>query len=349
MKFRTIAVIFALIFEVTASPIKWPWRSKAYTLTSAPLFDELSLLASYQTVATCLSGDGTIEEGPLNTSEYCTLDDCKSSTAHIYASFKSLISGYILLDEQSKKIIVIFKATTEDYEWLIDLTFLLVDYKPYAQKKLGETFSCDGCLAHLGFYKSVYDYMEKLYYQVEEVHQKYPDFQIYVTGHSLGGAIAALVGIEFKLLGLDPIVVTFGQPKFGNVLLSRWVDSKFNTDTTVSDYRSSSAVLTKNTFTRVTHLGDNVPHLPPTLLSYTGAGCEIQFQSPGINNTISDLKVLGKFDYAQEVEEEVEIYGPDTDIDLRDWSDILIADDHNNYFLRLGYCYTPSLDLSTTS
>ncbi|GME91899.1 hypothetical protein B5S28_g150 [[Candida] boidinii] len=347
MKFGSIAVIFALIFQVTASPITWPWSFKPYTLTSTPLFDELSLLANYQTVANCLSGNGTIEDGPLDTSEYCTLSDCKSSTATIYASFKSMIGGYILLDEQNKKIMVIFKATTEDYEWLIDFTFLLVDYKPYAQKKLGASFNCFGCFAHLGFYKSVYDYMEKFYYQVEEVHQKYPDFQIYVSGHSLGGAIAALVGIEFKILGLDPIVVTYGQPKVGNALLSNWMDSKFNSDTTISNYKSSSAVLTKNTFTRVTHLGDTVPHLPPTLLGYTHAGCEVQFQSPGINDTVSDIEVLGKFDYGTEIKEDIEIYGPY--IASEDWDNIPIAVEHGNYFLKIGYCYTPSLDLSTIS
>lgn len=48
-----------------------------------------------------------------------------------------------------------------------------------------------------------------------------------LVGHSLGGAVAALAGIEVQLRGWRPQVTTFGEPKVGNEQFVKFFDETF--------------------------------------------------------------------------------------------------------------------------
>ena len=67
------------------------------------------------------------------------------------------------------------------------------------------------------------------------------------TGHSLGGAISMVMGLELKLhFSIIKVEVhNFGQPRVGEENLAQFMNSKL-----------------KNQIVRVVHNKDLVPHLP---------------------------------------------------------------------------------------
>ncbi len=88
------------------------------------------------------------------------------------------------------------------------------------------------------------------------------DYRTYVTGHSLGGAIAAIIGMLIQDDGKGDLqhAYTFGQPKFTNL----------STD----GLNDSSGVFAQRKFPllRVVNAGDPVPRLPPYSLLKDFAG-----------------------------------------------------------------------------
>ncbi|CAP20581.1 Protein CBG23826 [Caenorhabditis briggsae] len=100
---------------------------------------------------------------------------------------------------------------------------------------------------------------EKTWQYVQEAlsNPQYQNYDVYVTGHSLGGALAGLAAPRIVHDGLRQShqvkVITFGEPRVGNLDFSRTYDQ-----------------LIPYSF-RVTHAIDIVPHLPACVkdLSYT--------------------------------------------------------------------------------
>lgn len=77
------------------------------------------------------------------------------------------------------------------------------------------------------------------------------DAEVYVTGHSLGAALATLFAFDIaRDLGIQPITYTFGGPRVGN------------------DQFSAAFASSVNTMYRVVHDEDIVPHLPPHALGW---------------------------------------------------------------------------------
>lgn len=64
---------------------------------------------------------------------------------------------------------------------------------------------------------------------VAKLAHAYPDYQIWVTGHSLGGALATIASGEMiSHYGIDSnriLLMTFGQPRVGNEKYSRKLDA----------------------------------------------------------------------------------------------------------------------------
>ena len=113
-----------------------------------------------------------------------------------------------------KDNILSFPGTDNFKDWLSDLeAYEICEHKEYPGK------------VHDGFAKRL-DY---LWNQIKLP----PVGDIYVIGHSLGGALATLASVRLKSLGYNPIVYTFGSPRVGNKTFSeqyhitnyeRWVN-----------------------------------------------------------------------------------------------------------------------------
>jgi predicted lipase len=88
---------------------------------------------------------------------------------------------------------------------------------------------------------------------------------IFISGHSLGGALALLASVDIKetLKPSNKITLyTYGQPRVGNQAWATYVYSLF-----------------PNNYIRVTHADDAVPHMPPRLVGFKHAGNEVWFKN----------------------------------------------------------------------
>lgn len=151
-------------------------------------------------------------------------------------------------NDEFKKYILAFPGTNEAAELIKELTNCkLIEYDEGSDIKV------------LKYFKNVADEMKGLIFTNDIIKdiQKHKGYQFIATGHSLGAAIATLVLYEAVRSGyvnpnqVEPVLVTYGQPRTGN--------QKF-----VIDFNKKI----KNVF-RVVRYGDIVTNLP-TSISSTG-------------------------------------------------------------------------------
>jgi len=145
--------------------------------------------------------------------------------------------GFII--ENEKKVIVAFRGTKSDLDWLADLKIEQTEF-PY----------CNGCgLVHAGFLSIYSSVRNELLTILKAVDSKK---KLCITGHSLGGALATLLGFDLALQKIFPSlsVYTFGMPKIGN-----------------REFKHKYDECVYNSF-RIANLYDVVPLLPPYSIEY---------------------------------------------------------------------------------
>src|SRR5580704_14872808 len=85
--------------------------------------------------------------------------------------------------------------------WLTDVVVRLVAREEYAGR------------VHLGF-SSV---LRRSWNKVENILQEVPDKPLFLTGHSMGGALAVLTACRLEKMGRPPMATyTFGAPRVGD-------------------------------------------------------------------------------------------------------------------------------------
>ena len=147
-------------------------------------------------------------------------------------------------------IVISFRGTEADEikDWLIDLDAEMVD---------GPTGK-----VHQGFHDAVSSIWEELVAALGQL--QHHDKTLWITGHSLGGAVALLSSA--RLLKEEVVtsisgIYTFGQPRTGDQEFASWLDG----------------IMKTRTF-RLVNNNDIVPHLPPPPL-YKHAGTFLYFDS----------------------------------------------------------------------
>lgn len=125
--------------------------------------------------------------------------------------------------------------------------------------------SCSGCQVHSGFQSALLSILPAIQTAIGGASGS----GLTITGHSLGGGLAALASVALK----PGKVFTFGEPRNGNSAWSQLVDN------TVSP----------SNYYRVTHYNDGVPQIPPTSLNYAHHGTEY-WESLSSGNTASSTK-----------------------------------------------------------
>lgn len=128
-----------------------------------------------------------------------------NSALNVAGFAAKLATGDIVLSFRGTQVLSI-------QNWIADLTF--VQSSIYG--------GCNGCLVHEGFYQSYLDLSTSMLNALT-AYGAQPDTsssggpQIFITGHSLGGAIATLAAFELTLAGYNVAAVhTFGSPRVGN-------------------------------------------------------------------------------------------------------------------------------------
>ncbi|KAJ7664514.1 Alpha/Beta hydrolase protein [Mycena polygramma] len=141
---------------------------------------------------------------------------------------KGRTQGFIARDDNRKEIVVAFRGTFELKDFLADIKFRKAPFKSTGiPKHIGELVH-----VHRGFLDAYNNVVNDVLAHVKEELEDFPSYSIVVTGHSLGGAIAALAAPSIKTahpeVGLK--LYTFGQPRVGTPKFARYVEETIGVD-----------------------------------------------------------------------------------------------------------------------
>lgn len=204
--------------------------------------------------------------------------------------------GYVAVSHSpsAPRIIIAFRGTYSITNAIIDLSTIPQEYLPYPgdhndDENDGSIFlgpknhksaECMNCTVHAGFMTSWRRTRPYVFPHLTELMGKYPDYQLTLVGHSLGGAIAALASLDFHSRGWRPQVTTFGEPRVGNLALARYFDKAF---------KGNNQIKSGNMYRRVTHIEDPVPLLPISEWGYRMHAGEIYISKPNLSPSVGDL------------------------------------------------------------
>jgi len=175
-------------------------------------------------------------------------------------SSKWNIQAYTGYDASINAIVVAYRGTEESSikNWILDLQ---ADHT-------STTYPHCDCKVEAGFYEGHEALKPQIVPAVHSLVNQFPSASVYVTGHSLGAAMAVLSAAHLQTqegVNVDEIY-TFGLPRVGDAAFSTWFNQNI-----------PQAI-------HVTHHDDIVPHLPPELFGYHHTPTEVWYtESSGLN------------------------------------------------------------------
>lgn len=87
--------------------------------------------------------------------------------------------------------------------WIANLDIPLIDASSV----------CSGCKVHEGFWNTWETVASDVISQIESALSSYPDYTLVTTGHSLGGALAAIAATVFRASGYTVQLVCFSSAR----------------------------------------------------------------------------------------------------------------------------------------
>ena len=192
--------------------------------------------------------------------------DHNSNAKEIWGVEQPPMSGgqaYVAIKDNN--IVVVFRSTTSDDGWGTTLN-VLTDLKSYLKKiefitEESPNFETYNQInVHAGFHNEYLRYRDQIIKYID----KHPNKNIYVTGHSLGGALATLA--SFDLAANKPRSVrlyTYGSPRVG-----------------LSEFRIAHEEIVPDSY-RVVIDGDPITRVPGSMLDYEHSGLPLQISSEG--------------------------------------------------------------------
>lgn len=277
---------------------------------SVALFTELEEFARIVDIAYCVGLTSLGISKPFQCLSRCSeFPNFELVTTWNTGPLLSDSCGYIALDHGKRRIIVAFRGTYSIANTVVDLSTIPQEYVPYpgsdddddqvpddVSKRILEGLGghpkreiitqppkCNNCTVHMGFHRSWLNTRKRILPDLLQHVLLYPHYELNLVGHSLGGAVAALAGLDLQARHLEPTVTTFGEPRVGNAALVRFLDERFDLEHERHDD-------TKLKYRRVTHIDDPIPLLPLTEWSYAMHAGEIYISKPALSPDIQDLQ-----------------------------------------------------------
>lgn len=110
----------------------------------------------------------------------------------------------ITISDKQHRIVVVFRGSESLKDFVQDI-------------KINKISLGDNIRVHDGFYQQLIENYDQLEQIVKKLLEKHPTYQLYVTGHSLGGALATLYSYMLSSkIDQSITVMTFGSPRVGN-------------------------------------------------------------------------------------------------------------------------------------
>eukprot|EP01130_Rhizamoeba_saxonica_P014924 TRINITY_DN6599_c0_g1_i2.p1 TRINITY_DN6599_c0_g1~~TRINITY_DN6599_c0_g1_i2.p1 ORF type:complete len:310 (-),score=50.14 TRINITY_DN6599_c0_g1_i2:48-977(-) len=249
-----VSVSWSLQNDLGATSVFLKGLSAKVRLGSDPFYSMMERYLGFAYISYC-TGNGTSWSSDWS----CFFCD-SSNNATIHKTFdieEHNLFGYIATTEKNETIIS-FRGTERESidNWISNLKIWKTEL-PYEY--------CDGCKIHSGFFKS-YGLLKKEVRQVvSQLSQIYPENDIIVTGHSLGGAISTLAAIDLRHHDIDVnLLITYGSPRIGNKKFATW----FSTEDLISY--------------RVVHQKDIIAKVPPKFIDYHHVPREVWFYDDSV-------------------------------------------------------------------
>jgi predicted lipase len=125
---------------------------------------------------------------------------------------------------------------------------------------------CDSCRVHQGFYNAYKGVAPLVQPLAKKLISSFSNAKFYITGHSLGGAMAIHCALDMRQIGIHvDAVYTFGQPRVGN-----------------QNFANFQGQLTE--VYRLINYADIVPHVPPSSFGFKHGNPEIWYTPRGMKN-----------------------------------------------------------------
>ena len=190
---------------------------------------------------------------------YCSKEDILNwdcgSICEYHPGFKAVnVYNYMLLGESSqvytgyseaaKKFVVAFQGSHNTGQIIEEVIFSGQEEAEFApgKKYWIEKYFWD-------VYSGLSNIRKSIMTDVNQFQSQFADYDFFITGHSLGGALASICAMDLVLSGTVPseklMKYTFGEPRSGN---EKWAIDFDN--------------YVPNSY-RVVHAADLIPHVPP--------------------------------------------------------------------------------------
>eukprot|EP00560_Eucampia_antarctica_P007871 CAMPEP_0197824934 /NCGR_PEP_ID=MMETSP1437-20131217/2118_1 /TAXON_ID=49252 ORGANISM="Eucampia antarctica, Strain CCMP1452" /NCGR_SAMPLE_ID=MMETSP1437 /ASSEMBLY_ACC=CAM_ASM_001096 /LENGTH=378 /DNA_ID=CAMNT_0043424755 /DNA_START=27 /DNA_END=1160 /DNA_ORIENTATION=+ len=304
------------IFALKASTLKEILNDRRNIFPNPELSKKLSAL-SFATYKVDIASD---EAGDLKSANSVLAEDNRFPDLKIHDFFDSSVNtqGMVVSSDADKYIAAVFKGTMEKEDWLTNIKGVKTTYGPREaddeeDENGGLSWDDDvpkGVRVHRGFNNAYFadDLSERLGDQLKELAKKHPDYDILITGHSLGGALSLLCGAHTAKILPDRFiqVINFGAPRVGNPSAKKWMES-----------------LPNLSVWRYVYECDVVPRMP--YINYDHVGHLMQLNG--------ENKERSRAHYLQIGDSEYELIGPpglEWDVVPDDWISNSV-DDHSGY------------------
>ncbi|RKP18540.1 alpha/beta-hydrolase, partial [Rozella allomycis CSF55] len=159
---------------------------------------------------------------------------------------KGPIRAYVATDPNEKEIIVSIRGSQTLADMITDFNAKMVDLL-FDDINVGKV--------HRGFLAASIPIINELKPILLEFKLLNPEYKVTITGHSLGAALATLIGVDLHFTSFPNekiSVYSFGEPRVGDMTFAKNL-------TDLSE---------KLNIYRITHESDPVPHLPPVRLGF---------------------------------------------------------------------------------
>lgn len=135
-----------------------------------------------------------------------------------YYNLKNGTQVGITVSHKKQRISIIFRGTNQIKDWLYDLMIC-------------KTRLENDIYVHSGFYKCLLEYnlFFNLLENIKNLIKEYPEYELILTGHSLGAALATLCGYLLTYyINTNITVISFASPRIGNKKFAEDYNNKNN-------------------------------------------------------------------------------------------------------------------------